>query len=361
MPYILNCSKIGKTVYNNKYEEYNKYKELRTNTKNFVSSLKALSMTLILINFERIDAMFNMFKWNDNFNLIVDCELFGNIQEMEENATMTLDDLHFTVLAMIGALAIKNPYAPCIYTTLDNILITMAQDMNFKAKPKIRNGLMNGFNTLRKYGLIKMSEMFTGDKKQLVSIDMHTLNHEKECNYFQLSRQELATIMKNSGTPHHLIVLLCNYCSRFNGSAYDSFYKGEWHKGYYDSGATLYKKLSCWASQDVLTTTWINSSGTDYERKNKWDVTQAMFSRYCNELVELKILDRYVVGFTGGRISYYFRPIHRDIFLWTIELLGKQQAYVVEQEEKETKDVKSSHDDEFEKKLAKLSSKVDYD
>ena len=352
MPYILNCSKMGKTVYNNKYKEYNKYKELITNTKIFYSSLKALILILI-IDFERIDTMF---KWNDSFNLIVDCELFGNIQEIEENPTMTLDDLHFTVLAMIGALAIKNPYAPCVYMTLDNILITMAQDMNFKAKPKIRNGLMNGFNTLRKYGLIKMSEMFTGDKKQLVSIDMHTLNHEKECNYFQLSRQELATIMKNSGTPHHLIVLLCNYCSRFNGSAYDSFYKGEWHKGYYDSGATLYKKLSCWASQDVLTTTWINSSGTDYERKNKWDVTQAMFSRYCNELVELKILDRYVVGFTGGRYSYYFRPAHRECVIWSIDLLSKQQAYAVEQEEKETKD------DDLDKILAKYSGgTVDYD
>ena len=80
-----------------------------------------------------------------------------------------------------------------------------------------------------------------------------------------------------------------------------------------------------------------------------------MFSRYCNELVELKILDRYVVGFTGGRYSYYFRPVHRQCVIWAIKVTDEQQTYVIEQEKKETKD------DDLDKMLAKYSGTVDYD
>lgn len=267
-----------------------------------------------------------MFKWNSEFNLVVDSELFESyICGIEKG--MNVDDLHFTVLAMIGALAIHNPYAPCIYTTLDNILITMAQDVEFKATAKIRNGIMNGFNTLNKYGAIVMSEPFTGDKKQIICITVSNVAHVQEDCYFQIGRKELSTIMKESSTPHHLITILCNYASRFNVIAYTSFQKGEWHKEYYDSGASTFKKLSCWASQDTITSSWINVCGEECLRKDKWEVRQPQYSRYCSQLVELKILDRIVIAHDNGRTSYYFRPTHRDCVLWSLDLLSRQQDW----------------------------------
>lgn len=275
-----------------------------------------------------------MFKWNDEFNLSIDCKLFEYIQDIE-NDLLTLDELHFTVLAMIGAIAIHNKYAPCIYTTLDNILATMAQDVNFKAKPKIKTGIMNGFNILKKHGVIKMNEMFTGDKKQIVCIECNEIGHSSEDWYFQIGRKELATIIKGTNVPHHLIAIMCNECSRFNTLAYISFDNGEWHKSYYDSGASVYKKLSCWASQEVLTTSWINIDGQEIVRKNKWDVEQSQFSKYRKQLTELGIFDRYIVSEPGKKISYYFRPIHRDCVIWSLDLLSSQQDYVIKQEQEE--------------------------
>lgn len=343
-----------------------------------------------------------MFQWKDESNLVIDCELFTNyIQQVEKSPRLTTDDLHYVILAMIGTIAISNPYSPCTYTTLDGIIATMVQDVNFKVKPRVRAGLMKGLNALYAYGngAIHLSERFTEDKKQVVCINgthlVHTrlthsektrlkdlknrsklpftdrralTNEEKEelenleywskVKFFTISRKELATIMTSS-VPHHLITLMCNYCSRFSGNAYEQFSKDAkyWHPqaSCFGMNLQIYKKLSCWASQDTLTMSWINFEGEEVPRKNKWEVEQSQFSRWCKQLVDLGVLDRHVVGFTGGRISYYFRPIHKDIFLWTIELLGKQQAYVVEQEEKETKD------DDLDKILAKCSGTVDYD
>jgi hypothetical protein len=310
-----------------------------------------------------------MFDWNDKYNLSIDCELFGYLQDMEENPNMTVDDLHFTVLAMIGAIAIHNPYAPQVYTTLDSILITMAQDVNFKASPKIRTGIMNGFNTLAKYGAIEMDQLFTGDKKQLVCIKPHKLGHKvadengETINYFQLSRAELATILIGSNTPHHLIAITCNQCSRFNGEAYDAFSKGFWNPGAYDATPQLFKKLSCWASQDTITSSWINSKGKEIKRLKNWNVTPAQFSRYYNQLIDLKIFDRIIIGY--GRISHYFRPAHRECVAWSLELLAKEQAFVErkqqEQQEQEKSPDKKFDRKAFEQKLARLGSTVDYD
>ena len=172
-----------------------------------------------------------MFKWNDKYNLSIDCELFGYLQDMEENPNMTLDDLHFTVLAMIGAIAIYNPHAPQVYTTLDNILITMAQDMSFKASPKIRTGIMNGFNTLAEYEAIEMDQLFTGDKKQLVCIKPNKLGHQvadengEIINYFQIGREELATILIGSNIPHHLMSKVWYLASRGKFTTFYSIYK----------------------------------------------------------------------------------------------------------------------------------------
>ena len=301
-----------------------------------------------------------MFKWNDKYNLSIDCELFGYLQDMEENPNMTLDDLHFTVLAMIGAIAIYNPHAPQVYTTLDNILITMAQDVSFKASPKIRTGIMNGFNTLAEYEAIEMDQLFTGDKKQLVCIKPNKLGHQvadengEVINYFQISREELATILIGSNTPHHLIVITCNQCSRFNGEAYDAFSQGLWNPGAYDSNPQLFKKLSCWASQDTITSS-----------KN-WNVTPAQFSRYYNQLIDLKIFDRIITNKIDKKTSHYFRPAHRECVIWSLELLAKERTFVEKRKQEESQaqhepPVSKFDRKAFEEKLAKLRGTVNYD
>ena len=313
-----------------------------------------------------------MFKWNDKYNLSIDCELFGYLQDMEENPNMTLDDLHFTVLAMIGAIAIYNPHAPQVYTTLDNILITMAQDMSFKASPKIRTGIMNGFNTLAEYEAIEMDQLFTGDKKQLVCIKPNKLGHQvadengEIINYFQIGREELATILIGSNIPHHLIIITCNQCSRFNGEAYDAFSKGLWNPGAYDSNPQLFKKLSCWASQDTITSSWINSKGEEVKRLKNWNVTPAQFSRYYNQLIDLKIFDRIITNKIDKKTSYYFRPAHRECVIWSLELLDKERTFVEKRKQEEPQaqhepPVSKFDRKAFEKKLAKLRGTVDYD
>ena len=285
-----------------------------------------------------------MFEFNGSYNLSIGHNLFKSyISKIEKsNETLTTDDLHFVLLAMVGAIAIHNPHAPFIYTTLDNIIITMAQDINFKATNKIKNGLMNGFNILKKYGAITMSEEFNGDKKQIVCIKTNALcsdTTENKNSYFQISRTELATIMKESNTPHHLIAIMCNYCSRFNIQAYISFdcEKDTWKKTYYDSGVDLYKKLSCWASQKTIRNSWINSIGAEIERISEWNVTQAQFSKYCQQLIDFKIFDRIVINNDGNKISHYFRPMHKKCVEWSLELLEKQQDYMEQQPKEESK------------------------
>lgn len=282
-----------------------------------------------------------MFELNEIHNLKIDDRLFEYyIQDIERrNSTLTTEDLHFVLLAMIGCIAIHNPNAPYVYMTLDMIIMTMAQDINFKATTKIRTGIMNGLNILKKYDVIRTSEKFTGDKKQIVCISTTKLAHvikdddndDVTIKFFQISRKELATIMKESNVPHHLIAIMCNYCSRFNVLAYISFNdeKDTWEKSYVDNGIDLYKKLSCWASQNTLKHTWINTLDKQIERKNEWQVTQAQFSKYCQQLIDFKIFDRIVINNDGNKISHYFRPMHKKCVEWSLELLEKQQEYMI--------------------------------
>ena len=291
-----------------------------------------------------------MFELSENYNLSIDDRLFEcYIQDIEQkDSTLTTEDLHFIILAMIGCIAIHNPYAPHVYMTLDMIIMTMAQDINFKATAKIRTGIMNGLNILKKYGVIKMSENLTGDKKQVVCISTSKLAHktddktdDKTIKYFQISREELATIIKESNVPHHLITIMCNYCSRFNVLAYVSF--NTWKKTYCDSGATLYKKLSCWASQNTLKHTWINTLDKQIERKNDWDVSQPQFSKYLQQLINLKIFDRIVdYKENGNTTSYYFRPIHKECVAWSLELLSKQQEYMKQSKQQDVEPIEDT-------------------
>lgn len=319
-----------------------------------------------------------MFRWNDRFNLCIDYEVIEFLSELEK-PTLTTDDLHYCLLAMICGNAISNPYAPYVFTTFDNLLATVTQDMNFKITPKVKEGLKNGFNTLRKYGIIKMSENFImdkkQDKKQMVYMDLKDLEHiptrkeidergkEKEIavEYVQLGRNELAIIMKESNTPHHLIAIVINYCSRFRIAGYTAFEQWRPNMGLYNVKVSDYKGLSTWVSQDTAKSTWANRFGNDIERKREWEVTQAMFSRYCNELVTLKIFDRLIINENGRNLSYYFRPQHRDCVEWAIKMNAKQKDYMEKQEESKEV-VKSSVDDELDQQLARYSgTTVDYD
>lgn len=278
-----------------------------------------------------------MFEWNSRYNLNIDYDLFGYIQDLEKSPSLTTDDLHYALLAMVCGIAISNPYALRTYTTLDNIIITVAQDIDIKVKPKVRTGLMNGFNNLKRYGIIKMNELFTGDKKQVVSIDFGTLEHMTKDNdgntveNIQISREELSAIIKGSNVPHHLIAIMLNYCSRFNLRAYGAFKTWKPNIGKYE--LEDYISLSTWISYDISITTWANCFGNTIERKNKWDVSKVQFSNYCTELVELGVFDRIIKNFIDGKNSYYFRPMHRKCVEWAIELKDKQQAYAKKQSE----------------------------
>ena len=272
-----------------------------------------------------------MFTFNGRYNISIDYSALEQIKELEKSPSLTTDDLHFCLLAMVGCMAIHNEHAPMVFTTLDNILMTMAQDVNLKVKPKVRSGLMNGFNTLRKYGIIKMNEPFTGDKKQVISIETEQLGHfvSKEVNYFQISREELSAIIKGSNVPHHLIAIMLNYCSRFSLRAYIDFNEGKWYKkmALHDVDVASYKRLSTWISRNTAKETWYNEVGKDFKRVKAWEVTDAMFSRYCNELITLGIFDRIIANEQGKNLSYYFRPMHKECVEWAISLNYKQQEF----------------------------------
>lgn len=273
-----------------------------------------------------------MFTWNDRFNLMIDYEVIAFMNELEKSQKLTTDDLHFCLLAMIGGNAISNPYAPYTYTTLDGIIMNMAQDVKFKATASIRTALMNAFNTLRRYGIITMNEEFNGNKNQFVCIDFSNVQHmaEKDVEYVQIGREELATIIKGSRVPHHLIAVTVNYFSRFKVAGYEAFKKWKPNMSLYNVNIANYKGLSTWISQDTSKSTWANRFGQDIERKDKWEVTQAMFSKYCSDLIELGILDRIIVNEQGRNLSYYFRPQHRECVEWAIKISNNQQAYMVE-------------------------------
>ena len=284
-----------------------------------------------------------MFKFNEKYNINIDYNVFAYIKELEKSPSLTTDDLHFCLLAMVGGVAISNPYTPMIYTTIDNIIMAMAQDVNVKVKPKVRTGLMDGFNALRKYGVIKMSEPFTGDKKQVVSMDLKNIEHMITnengdiVTHIQIGREELSAIIKGSNVPHHLITIMLNYCSRFNINAYTNFSEGKWYKdmSLHNVDVASYKRLSTWISRDTARETWYNEFGETIERANKWDVSNTYFSNYCNELVNLGIFDRLISNEQGTNLSYYFRPMYKECVEWAIELLDKQQMYMNKQQPKE--------------------------
>ena len=108
-----------------------------------------------------------MFTLNDKTNLFVDKKLFCDINDI--TIDLSDDDKHFTVLALFSVLAMTmNTDLPTTFTSLDIILATMAQDINFKATTKIRTGIMDGLNRLYENELIKLRIK----KKELILLKM---------------------------------------------------------------------------------------------------------------------------------------------------------------------------------------------
>ena len=56
--------------------------------------------------------------FNEKTNLKIDYEMIDFLKELEVTG-MDVDEVHFCLLAMVGANAISNPFAPYTYTTLE--------------------------------------------------------------------------------------------------------------------------------------------------------------------------------------------------------------------------------------------------
>lgn len=271
-----------------------------------------------------------MFTLNDKTNLFVDKKLFCDINDI--TIGLSDDDKHFTVLALFGVLAMTmNTDLPTTFTSLDIILATMAQDINFKATTKIRTGIMNGLNRLYENKLIKLSEPFDGKKGQIVALDTTLVLHKQNNKFTQISRKELATIIKESNMPHHSITLFHELASRWNMSAYTAFEDSGWNKtDYYNNNWKLYKTLSCFPTQEQLKNSWCMDINGAIERSEYWDIPRTTFTRYIDKLIEMGLISRITVQ-EDNKHSYYCRPMHKQCVSEVLEELQRQQEHMIEQ------------------------------
>lgn len=276
-----------------------------------------------------------MFKINDNENnLYIDKSLFDEIDEITKG--LSDDDKHYTVLAMLGVMTVSNKFAPFIITSLDLILMTMAQDINFKATAKVKKGIMNGINLLNEKGLIELNEPLNGSAKQFVTLTAKPLEHINRESFFQISREELATIMK-SKTPNHLATIFCNEAARWNMDAYLAFEEYGWNKNdYHDNNWQLYKHLGCYPERQELKTSWISlpSEKGEFkvlERSEEWKVSETMITSYINEMIELGLINRVISYGVNNKDckkrAYYCRPQHTECLAEVLEQIKEQKKY----------------------------------
>lgn len=271
-----------------------------------------------------------MFTLNDNVNnLYIDKELFYKIDDI--TIGLLDDDKHYTVLAMLGALAMASSRMPYMFTSFDMILMTMANNTSFEGTTKNRKGIMDGLNRLHNEKMIVLSEPLKDDKKQVITLDAKLLLHKEGNSFFQISRQELATIMTDK-TPHHLAVVFCAMNSRFNMDSYSMFDDFKWNKYDYKENATAwkrYKHLSCYSTQEEFKTTWCsipNKEGgyTVIERKEVWDISNRALTNIFNKLVDLELVSRVIRNIDGKNNSYYCRPIHAQCIEELLPILDGQ-------------------------------------
>lgn len=278
-----------------------------------------------------------MFKINDNENnLYIDKSLFDEIDEITKG--LSDDDKHYTVLAMLGVMTVSNKFAPFIITSLDLILMTMAQDINFKATAKVKKGIMNGINLLNEKGLIELNEPLNGSAKQFVTLTAKPLEHINGESFFQISREELTTIMKESKIPNHLAAIFCNEAARWNMEAYIAFEEYGWNKNdYHDNDWQLYKHLGCYPERQELKTSWISlpSEKGEFkvlERSEEWKVSETMITSYINEMIEIGLINRVISYGVNNKDckkrAYYCRPQHTECLTEVLEQIKEQKKYI---------------------------------
>lgn len=271
----------------------------------------------------------NFNKGNINMEIWVDKTLFEKIDQIEA----TQEEKNYTVMAVVGLLAYMRE-CEVTYTNVEIILMTLRDELDLKLKNKVIKGFMQGINNLAKCGLIKVAGEVK--KNSNFKVDIRNIKHKKNNAYFQLSPFEIYRLMK-SNTPHHLITVLCNLASRWNMESYMMFDEYGWDKHedrYHDTNLQLYKYLSCYPTQEELTTTWCsrpNKKGEDgfhqIDRSTQWNVTRASINNYINEMIDLKIIKRITKNIGGKNRNYYCRPMHSQCVKEVLDILEEQRKF----------------------------------
>ena len=271
----------------------------------------------------------NFNKGNINMEIWVDKILFEKIDQIEA----TQEEKNYTVMAMVGLLAYMRE-CEVTYTNVEIILMTLRDELDLKLKNKVIKGFIQGINNLAKCGLIKVAGEVK--KNSNFKVDIRNIKHKKNNAYFQLSPFEIYQLMK-SNTPHHLFTVFCNLASRWNMESYAMYDEYGWDKQedrYYDTNLQLYKYLSCYPTQEELTTTWCsrpNKKGEDgfhqIDRSTQWNVTRASINNYINEMIDLKIIKRITKNIGGKNRNYYCRPIHSQCVKEVLDILEEQRKF----------------------------------
>lgn len=276
-----------------------------------------------------------MFITNDNMNnLYIDKELFYDIDDITKG--LSDDDKNFTLLAMLAIMAIANKFAPCVYTSLDMLFITMTQDVNFKPTSKVKKGIIDGINRLHESELIELSEPLDGSAKQVVSVKTDNLNHIEKKSFFQISRKELATIMK-SKTPQHLIRCFCNMSARWNMEAYVAFDENDFNvEDYHNIDFQLCKTLGCYPQREEFINSWVSVPVKGEHQVIKcsepWVVSERAITGYINELIELGLISRVITYGVSNtdckKRAYYCRPQHEQLLTDVLTIIKEQKKFV---------------------------------
>ena len=273
----------------------------------------------------------NFNKGNINMEIWVDKILFEKIDQIEA----TQEEKNYTVMAMVGLLAYMRE-CEVTYTNVEIILMTLRDELELKLKNKVIKGFMQGINNLAKCGLIKVAGEVK--KNSNFKVDIRNIKHKKNNAYFQLSPFEVHQMMKGN-SPHHLFTIFCNLASRWNMESYIMFDEYGWDKHedrYYDTNLQLYKYLSCYPTQEELTTTWCsrpNNKGEEgfhqIDRSIQWNVTRASINNYINEMIDLKIIKRITKNIGGKNRNYYCRPIHSQCVKEVLDILEEQRKFAI--------------------------------
>lgn len=271
----------------------------------------------------------NFKKGNTNLEIWIDKPFFEILEQIDESQ----DDKNYMVMVMVSLLALmrENDYA---YVNVESMLMTLQDELKLSLKTKTIKGFTQGIVLLQNCGLVEIA----GDMKKNFKIDISKMKHKKENSYFQLSQFEIHQMMK-SKTPHHLFTVFCNLASRWNMESYAMYDEYGWDKQedrYYDTNLQLYKYLSCYPTQEELTTTWCsrpNRKGEEgfnnVDRVDKWNVTRASINNYINEMIELGILSRVTKNIGGKNRNYYCRPKHQKCVKEVLDILDEQRKFAI--------------------------------